>query len=180
MRSWRVPQSPSVPRPHDIAVRSVQFTINGADQPPDTESPYTLELDIPPMRPFLTIGAKATDSIGKTTTANRIIPVLPNPQGGEVVGSPISILNRMDAPAPAPSALEQGEVVGPPVSVLNIANPSQPAVGETNSSLPGVEQGEVVGPPISILNRMDAPAPPAVEQGDAVGPVLSIENKVTP
>ncbi|MGH8103884.1 MAG: Ig-like domain-containing protein, partial [bacterium] len=72
----------------NVAVVSVQFTVNGADVALDTSAPFSTQFVVPVGSTTLTVAATATDNLGKTTTATRSISVTPDPPPTVMLTSP--------------------------------------------------------------------------------------------
>jgi YD repeat-containing protein len=72
----------------NIRVSQLVWTVNGTVYPPLFARPYEQVISIPFGTTSLTIEAKATDSLGQTGTATRIVTVQPDPGPSVVITSP--------------------------------------------------------------------------------------------
>ena len=69
----------------NVQVTRVVWSLNGVAGPPILSPPYTRVITVPTGLTSLTIQATATDDLGQTNTATRVITVIPDP-GTTVVG----------------------------------------------------------------------------------------------
>lgn len=75
----------------DTAVASVNFLVNGVVIATDTIAPYQIPYMVPVGITSLTIGATATDNLGKVGTATDVVvSVIPNPPPVVSITSPLS------------------------------------------------------------------------------------------
>ena len=72
----------------NLWVNQLVWAVNGVEFPPLFAPPYALIVSIPFGTTALTIEAKATDSLGQTGTATRIVAVQPDPGPSVVITSP--------------------------------------------------------------------------------------------
>ena len=74
----------------DVGVASVLFRVNGQDVVLDAFPPYAVGFRVPLAVDTLTIDALATDTIGQTTTATRVVTVIPDPPPVVEITSPVA------------------------------------------------------------------------------------------
>jgi YD repeat-containing protein len=72
----------------NVHVNRFAWTVNGVEFPPLFAPPYALTISIPFGTTSLAIEATATDNIGQTGTATRVIAVQPDPGPSVVITSP--------------------------------------------------------------------------------------------
>lgn len=72
----------------DVSVASVVFSVNGDEQPPLEQPPYSIEITIPTDESSLEIEVLATDGQGLTTTANATFNVSSDPPPTVSITSP--------------------------------------------------------------------------------------------
>lgn len=73
----------------DLGVASVLFSVNGSEVFLDQSQPYVTSFQVPIDADSLTIEVVATDTIGQTATATRVIAVIPDPPPEITLTSPI-------------------------------------------------------------------------------------------
>jgi YVTN family beta-propeller protein len=64
----------------ETAVSSVVFTVNGKPQLPATTAPYSISYTVPSAITLLTVVATVTDNLGKQSSDQRVINVVPDPR----------------------------------------------------------------------------------------------------
>jgi hypothetical protein len=145
-------------------VAQVVWSVNGVSQPPAFTSPYLTTVTVPSGVGTITVQATATDNLGHTGTASRIITVLSDP-GTTVVGR---VLDTHGAP-----------LAGATVTVFGQF--SATSLGDGTFAIPGVStnQGTIDAVATLIVNGMisrgvSALFPPVVSGTTSVGDIIVV------